>query len=100
MNFGICIFWIRKNIKQIVNRFLAISYTTHFPYFGMGGVDDAENLRNAWELSCEMYQQRFGKINNELWVGSARWPNCGKRCRNDIAYGYMNEQRPRLSEMH
>ena len=82
----------QADCEQIFGYFLH-----HFPYFGMRGVDDAKNLRNAWALSCEMYQQRFGKINNKLWVGSARCPNCGRRCKNDIAY---NEQRPRLGEMH
>lgn len=69
----------------------------HFPYFGMRGEQDAQNLKTAWEASCQMYQKRFGNIDSTLWVGSARCPNCGRKCKNEIGASYMQEERPRLA---
>lgn len=65
----------------------------HFPYFGMRGEEDAKNLSQAWNETCDIYEQRFGKANPEFWQSSARCPNCGRRCKNDS----MSEERPRLS---
>ncbi len=66
----------------------------HFPYFGMRGDEDAENLRRAWVESIALYEARFGSIDKELWPVSRRCPNCGVRCRNQ--HSYFNEERPRL----
>ncbi|ULJ60948.1 glycine-rich domain-containing protein [Wielerella bovis] len=65
----------------------------HFPYFGMRGTEDANNLRKAWNDSCKKYEQRFGKANETFWQNSARCPNCGRKCKNNA----NNEMRPRLA---
>lgn len=67
----------------------------HFPYFGMRGEEDAENLKAAWNETRHMYENRFGKIDDSLWPVSKRCPNCGKRCRE--IKGFAKEERPRLS---
>jgi len=66
----------------------------HFPYFGMRGEQDAQNLKNAWADSCDLYEKRFGSIDKELWPASKRCPNCGVRCRD--GHHYFKEERPRL----
>lgn len=66
----------------------------HFPYFGMRGEQDAENLKNAWAESCALYERRFGSIDKELWPASKRCPNCGVRCKD--SHHYFKEDRPRL----
>lgn len=66
----------------------------HFPYFGMRGEQDAQNLKNAWADSCVLYEKRFGSIDKELWPASKRCPNCGVKCRD--SHHYFKEERPRL----
>lgn len=39
----------------------------HFPYFGMRGQEDADNLREAWQDSCQKYEARFGKLDKTFW---------------------------------
>lgn len=73
------------------------SFLHHFPYFGMRGEEDARNLQKAWAESCNMYQQRFGEMDSELWTASGRCPNCGRKCSDDLSNQYMDEQRPRLA---
>lgn len=65
----------------------------HFPYFGMRGEEDARNLQKAWNESCQLYEQRFGKANKNFWQNSGRCPKCGRRCKNEAT----NESRPRLA---
>ncbi len=67
----------------------------HFPYFGMRGKQDEENLKSAWAESCALYEARFGTIPHEIWITSKRCPNCGKKCK-DQSHGYSMEERPRL----
>ena len=66
----------------------------HFPYFGMRGEEDASNLRSAWDETCSIYRKRFGDL-SDLWVNSARCPNCGRRKHGDNSHT-MNV-RPTLS---
>lgn len=68
----------------------------HFPYFGMRGEEDANNLKAAWAESCQLYENRFGVLPMDLWLGSKRCPNCGRRCK-DIKK-YSMDQRPRLNQ--
>ncbi|MDP2829543.1 MAG: hypothetical protein Q8O37_13155 [Sulfuricellaceae bacterium] len=63
----------------------------HFPYFGMRGKEDEENLKKAWTESCVLYEKRFGSIDKVLWPASKRCPNCGRR-----SHQYFKEERPRL----
>ncbi len=67
----------------------------HFPYFGMRGKEDAENLKNAWYETIELYNKKFGSDNNDIWINSSRCPNCGRRCSNDTSSVYKVE-RPTL----
>lgn len=36
-------------------------YLHHFPYFGLRGERDAENLANAFETSCALFMEHFGE---------------------------------------
>ncbi|WP_301668279.1 glycine-rich domain-containing protein [Neisseria basseii] len=65
----------------------------HFPYFGMRGQEDADNLREAWQDSCQKYEARFGKPDKTFWQSSGRCPKCGRRSKNNVT----NEHRPRLA---
>jgi hypothetical protein len=78
----------QEDCQRIFGHFLH-----HFPYFGMRGEDDAENLKQAWSESCDLYEKRYGTIDQELWPRSARCPNCGRRCPES---GYFREDRPKL----
>lgn len=67
----------------------------HFPYFGMRGKEDEDNLKTAWKDSCAIYEKHFGEMNKEIWNTSKRCPNCGRRCRD--ASPYFMDVRPRLA---
>ena len=69
----------------------------HFPYFGMRGKQDEENLNTAWLESCQLYETRFGTLPTDLWLASKRCPNCGRRCRDGDIKNYQMEERPRLA---
>jgi len=69
----------------------------HFPYFGMRGAKDAQDLANAWKRTLGLYEQTFGEPPAELWTASNRCPNCGRRCRKRDAAEF--EVRPRLSDV-
>lgn len=64
----------------------------HFPYFGMRGTEDLDNLKQAWTDTCALYETRFGGIDKELWSASQRCPNCGRRTNNQS----FKTERPRL----
>ncbi|SCX25204.1 hypothetical protein SAMN05216379_12625 [Nitrosomonas eutropha] len=66
----------------------------HFPYFGMRGKEDEENLKAAWGDSRVLYEARFGKLPTDLWLASKRCPNCGRRADPS---GYAMDQRPKLA---
>lgn len=55
----------------------------HFPYFGMRGEEDANNLKQAWKKTCELYIECFGEpdshIREHIWTSISRCPNCGRR---------------------
>jgi hypothetical protein len=67
----------------------------HFPYFGMRGKEDEENLKTAWAESCALYENRFGELPVDLWLASKRCPNCGRRCKD--VKKFSMDQRPRLA---
>jgi len=69
----------------------------HFPYFGMRGEQDASNLNQAWEETCRLYEGTFGKLPSELWAGSHRCPNCGRRCSG--IKNPFSEKRPMLADL-
>jgi hypothetical protein len=70
----------------------------HFPYFGMRGAEDAENLTKAWLRTRELYEERFGTIPEQYWPMSNRCPNCGRRCNSKRSDPFMDE-RPRLADI-
>lgn len=47
----------------------------HFPYFGMRGKEDAENLQKTWEFSNQLYELAFGKIPDV--VAKSQCSSCG-----------------------
>lgn len=67
----------------------------HFPYFGMRGKEDADNLSQAWSETCELYERRFGTTSDIFWQSSARCPKCGRTCRNEKL---ASEVRPSLAD--
>jgi len=80
----------QEDCKMIFGYFLH-----HFPYFGMRGKQDEDNLKKAWENSCTIYVENFGPMDSEIWQSSKRCPNCGRRCKD--ATNYFMDERPRLS---
>jgi len=73
----------------------------HFPYFGMRGEDDEKNLSDAWADSLRTYACVFGhQASEELWPKSQRCPNCGRRCKDDVATEVLSDMRPRLADIH
>jgi len=54
-------------------------YFHHFPYFGLRGDDDKQNLLNAFEHTQQVYQQEFGEsmLRNRH---SDCWHDCQGRC--------------------
>ena len=73
-------------------------YFHHFPYFGMRGAKDRNNLEDAFQKTDELYLQHFGE--SPLSMGIA---DCGALCneptpkREDNKL-YQNE-RPTLTKM-
>lgn len=64
----------------------------HFPYFGTRGVEDAQNLINAWEETLILYRHVFrGEADPVIWAEKVRCPSCGRRTEG------MSEERPRLA---
>ncbi len=58
----------------------------HFPYFGMRGEKDAQNLADSWARTKEIYATAFGETPPaDLWPHANRCPRCGRRTNNDIA---------------
>jgi hypothetical protein len=52
----------------------------HFPYFGMRGAEDAQNLRDAYDETIARYEAAFGTPQPETWPqGSGR--SCRTKCR-------------------
>lgn len=52
----------------------------HFPYFGMNGKQDAQNLTDAFEETKELYQLHF----NKSYIGFAKRckaPKCRTQCK-------------------
>jgi hypothetical protein len=55
-------------------------YLHHYPYFGMNGEQDAQNLSDAFEETKELYRLHF----NEDYVGMKRRcmaPKCRTQCK-------------------
>lgn len=76
------------------------AFLHHFPYFGMRGPQDEENLARSWNETLRLYAGAFGApAGDDLWPRSRRCPNCGRRCRNDLALEVMSERRPRLADV-
>ena len=67
----------------------------HFPYFGMRGEEDANNLKDAWHETLNLYEENFGKPEKHLWAKSTRCPSCGRRCSKRVENAFM-EDRPSL----
>ncbi len=52
----------------------------HFPYFGMRGTEDAQDLSDAYENTLAVYSEHFGPAPADIWPrqGMARCPKCGR----------------------
>ncbi|MDE0306889.1 MAG: hypothetical protein OXI87_18715 [Albidovulum sp.] len=72
----------------------------HFPYFGMRGKGDEQNLANAWTKTLLLYESRFGsKAPSMIWPKSQRCPNCGRRCKDMPSREMMANERPTLASL-
>lgn len=54
----------------------------HFPYFGMGGEQDAINLKNSFLKTKEQYWLTFGEDMARDSHEMNCWHNCQSRCHN------------------
>lgn len=71
----------------------------HFPYFGMRGERDAENLRLAWQGTLGLYLRTFGaEAPADLWPKSNRCPNCGRRSTHGEP-NVFDEHRPHFADV-
>ena len=54
-------------------------YFHHFPYFGMRGEQDAQDLENAFHATKKLYEEEFGEpmVRDEH---SDCWHDCQSRC--------------------
>ncbi len=69
----------------------------HFPYFGMRGEEDKQYLADAWVSTLNRYRVHFGEPPADLWIGSRRCPNCGRRCKD--ASASQREKRPSFESL-
>ena len=70
----------------------------------MRGDEDARNLSNAWQKTLDFYASTFGEAaSSELWTGSNRCPNCGRRCKKGARLpanqAVFDEKRPKLADI-
>jgi hypothetical protein len=58
-------------------------YFHHFPYFGMRGEEDAENLKTSFFETVELYEEEFGEsmLRNQE-AATDCWHDCQGRCWN------------------
>ena len=54
----------------------------HFPYFGMGGEQDAENLVTEFHSTKDKYLTTFGEDMVKSTDKAKCWHNCVSRCHN------------------
>lgn len=85
-----------RKYQQDCERFMGY-FLHHFPYFGMRGKEDQENLTSAWAETLALYVERFGALPSDLWLDNTRCPNCGRRCKG--VGRYEMDRRPRLVEV-
>jgi hypothetical protein len=65
----------RIDCERIFGRFLE-----HFPYFGLRGLQDAQDLSDAYEDTLVAYRKAFGEPPDGTWVsGDAR--TCRTKCK-------------------
>lgn len=52
----------------------------HFPYFGMRGTADAQDLAESYDRTLEAYARHFGPARQDIWPrsGRTRCPKCGR----------------------
>jgi hypothetical protein len=53
------------------------AFMHHFPYFGMRGEQDAQDLTDAYVETLERYRAAFGEPPAETWIS----PDARRRCR-------------------
>ena len=60
-------------------------YFHHFPYFGMRGREDEENLRRAFDATQRLYGREFGEpmVRDEA---HACWHDCSGRCSHACSF--------------
>lgn len=52
-------------------------YIHHYPYFGIFGDDDQQNLQNTFNETVKLYEKHFGKFPTEQLYEDQRGARCG-----------------------
>lgn len=67
----------QRDCETMFGRFLH-----HFPYFGLRGGDDAEQLQSAFQRTQDLYFATFGEI-YIMSIADCHSPGCGSKCGDD-----------------
>ena len=62
-------------------------YFHHFPYFGLRGEEDAENLKQSFEQTKSFYMVTFGEPIDHASDSGDCWHDCDNRCWHACAGG-------------
>lgn len=52
-------------------------FVHHFPYFGMRGPEDEQDLHDAYSRTLQLYRDAFGEPPEDTWIS----PDARRRCR-------------------
>jgi len=66
----------RHDCDAIFGRFM-----DHFPYFGMRGPDDAQDLADAYEETLVCYREAFGEPPADTWISREGSSRCRTGCK-------------------
>jgi hypothetical protein len=66
----------RNDCDAIFGRFM-----DHFPYFGMRGPEDAQDLADAYDETLECYRDAFGEPPTDTWISREGSSRCRTGCK-------------------
>jgi len=66
----------RNDCDAIFGRFM-----DHFPYFGMRGPEDAQDLADAYDETLECYREAFGDPPADTWISTEGSSRCRTGCK-------------------
>lgn len=53
----------------------------HYPYFGLNGPQDADNLRSAYDATLDLYELNFGTPPDGSWIDPTAAAEARAKCR-------------------